>query len=85
MFACRVPHRIDGLPGDDHGHDGGLACAGGEFQREPHQLRVGVSVRRSEMIKQTLPVLGLGRDLGEPDRGFHRLDLTEERADAAEL
>ena len=39
----------------------------------------------SEMVKQALPVLGLRRDLGQPDRGFHRLDLAEERADAAEL
>ena len=32
-----------------------------------------------------LPVLELGRDLGEPNRGFRRLDLTKERAEAAEL
>ena len=32
-----------------------------------------------------LPVLRLRRDLGQPDRGFDRLDLAEERADAAEL
>ena len=35
--------------------------------------------------RKRLPALGLGRDLGEPDGRFHRLDLAEERADAAEL
>ena len=32
-----------------------------------------------------LPPLDLRRDLGQPDRRFDRLDLAEERADAAEL
>ena len=32
-----------------------------------------------------LPLLRLRRDLGQPDRRFHRFDLAEERADAAEL
>ena len=32
-----------------------------------------------------LPLPGLGRDLGQPDGGFDRFDLAEERADAAEL
>ena len=84
-LARRAPHGVDRLPRDEHRHDGGLARAGGQLQREPHQFRVGVSVRRREMVEQALPVLGLGRDLGEPDRGFDRLDLAEERADAAEL
>src|SRR5271157_5311630 len=37
------------------------------------------------MIKQALPVLGLGCDLGEPYCGFRRLHLTKERTDAAEF
>jgi hypothetical protein len=35
-----------------------------------------------EMVKQTFPIPGVGGDLGEPDRGFHRFDLAEERTDA---
>lgn len=38
-----------------------------------------------EMVKQTFPIPGVGGDLGEPDRGFHRFDLAEERTDAAEF
>ena len=30
--ASRCPDIVDGLPGDQHGHDGGLAAAGGHFQ-----------------------------------------------------
>jgi tripartite-type tricarboxylate transporter receptor subunit TctC len=41
--------------------------------------------RRGKMIQHTLPTPGLGSDLGEPYRGFRRLNLTEERADTAEL
>ena len=85
MLARRAPHRVDRLPRDDHGHDGGLACAGGQFQRQAHQFGIGISVRRREMVKQALPVLGLGRDLSEPYRGFHRLHLAEEGADTAEF
>jgi hypothetical protein len=54
--------RVDRLPSDEHGKDGGLASAGGEFQCEPHQLCVGVSFGRREMVKQALAVLGLGCD-----------------------
>ena len=46
---------------------------------------VGVLVRGSKMIQHTLASCRLGRDLGEPDRGFRRFDLAEERPHAAEL
>ncbi len=84
MVARRVPRCVDGLPGDEDGHDGGLAGAGSEFQREPHQLRVGDSVGRREMVKQALAVLGLGCDLSQSDRGSHCPHLAEERTDTAE-
>lgn len=51
MLAGRAPHRIDRLPSDKHGHDSGLPCAGGEFQRKPQQLGIGISVRRRQMIE----------------------------------
>jgi hypothetical protein len=44
---CLLPGPADGvdrLPGDEHRHDGRLAGAGGELQREPHQFRIGVIV-----------------------------------------
>ena len=85
VFTRRTAHRIDGLPGDEHGHYRRLARAGGKFQRKPHQLGIGVPVRRSEMVENALAVFGEWCDLGEPDRGFHRLHLAEERPDTAEL
>ncbi len=85
MLACRTAHSIDRLPRDEHRHHRRLAGACGKLQREPHEFRVGVSIRRSEVIEQPLAVLELGCDFGEPDRGFHSLHLAEERADTAEL
>jgi hypothetical protein len=37
------------------------------------------------MVEKALSIPGLGRDLGQPDQGFHRLYLAEEGADAAEI
>ncbi len=85
MLAPWASHRIDRLPSDEHGHDGGLACARGQFQREPHQFRVGVLVRGGEMINYTLAPARLRSDLSEPDRGFRCLHLAEERTDPAEF
>ena len=39
----------------------------------------------SKMIQHTFASCRLGRDLGEPNRGFRRFDLAEERPHAAEL
>ena len=46
VLAAGPAHGVDRLPGDQHGHDGRLARAGGELQRETHQLRIGVLVGR---------------------------------------
>ena len=54
-------HGIDRLPGDQHGHDGGLAGAGGQLQRQPHQLRIGVVVGIGQMFEKALAGLA---DLG---------------------
>ncbi len=59
MLARRTAHGIDRLPRDEHGHHGGLAGAGGQLQREPHQFRIGVLVRRGEMVEQPLAVLSI--------------------------
>ena len=84
--AAGPAHGVDGLPGDDHRHDGGLAGAGGQLQGQTHQLRVGVVVGVGEVLEK--PLAGLAQlrgDLGQPDRGLDGFDLAEERPDAAEL
>jgi hypothetical protein len=45
LAAVRMSCGIDRLPGDQHGHNGGFARARGEFQRQAHQLRIGLRVR----------------------------------------
>ena len=84
ILARRSAHRIDRLPGNQHRHHRRLARTGGELQRQAHQFRVGVLVRRRQVFKDAFAVFGLGRHLGEPDRGFHRFYLTEEGTDFVE-
>ena len=84
-FAIAVAVGVDDLPGDEHGHDGGLAGAGGELEGQALQIGVGVAVGGLEMVEKALPGLAeLGGDLGEPDEGLDRLDLTEKGAVGAE-
>ena len=83
--ALRPPHGVDGLPGDEHGHDRRLPRARGQLEREAHELRVGVVVRVRQVLEEPLPLPLVRRHLGEPDHGLHRLDLTEEGADAGEF
>ena len=75
----RTADGVDGLPGDDHRHDGGLSDAGGEFEGEPEQFGIGVVIGVGQVIEEGLAGLaGLGGDFGEPDCGLDRLDLAEE-------
>ena len=76
---------VDGLPGDDHRHDGSLAGAGGELQRDAGQLRVGVPAGAGEPVEDALAGRPqLGGNLGQPDDCLDGLDLAEERAVIAE-
>ena len=84
-LAAGAAHGVDRLPRDEHGHDGGLARAGGQLQREAHEFGIGVLVGVRQVVEQSLAALGLGRDFGQPDGGFDGFHLAEERADAAEL
>ena len=52
IFAGGPAHRVDGLPGDQHGHDGGFARAGGKLQGQAHQLRVGILVGAGKVVQQ---------------------------------
>jgi len=76
---------VDGLPGDEHRHDGGLAGAGRELQGEAEQLGIGLGVAAFDVGPEFLGTgAELGGDLDEPDRGLDCLDLAEEGADALE-
>ena len=86
LFAVRVTHGVDRLPGDQHCHHGSLARTGRQFQCKTHQFRIGLFVRPLDMR----PELGdtrphLGRNLGQPDGSFHRFNLAKKRTDALEL
>ena len=83
--AAGTAHRVDGLPRDEHGHDRGLAGAGRELEREACETRVRLLVGGREMVEEPAALVAESRrDLGQPDRGLRRLDLTEEEPDVAE-
>jgi hypothetical protein len=52
MFAAGAADGVDGLPGDEHGHDGGFARAGGQLQRDAQQFGIGVLVGVRQVIEQ---------------------------------
>jgi hypothetical protein len=84
--AAGLADGVGGLPGDDHGHDGGFAGAAGQFQRPTHEFRirsvVGVGKVFQKLFAGLAPLRG---DLGEPDGGLYSFDLAEERMNVAEL
>ena len=83
--ALRMARRIDGLPCDQHRHDGGLARACRQLEREAQQLGVGLVVGIYEMLEEApADPPHARRDLGEPYRGLHRFDLAEEGPNPAE-
>ena len=82
-LAAGAADGVEGLPGDEHGDDGGLAGAGGELQGDAEKLGIGVLVGGFEVIEKFPAPLALVRgDFGEPDGGFDGFDLAEEGADA---
>ena len=83
--ALRPADRVDGLPGDQHRHDGGLSGAGRQLERQPGEVRVGVVVGVRQMVEEILADPARARrHLDEPDGGLYRLDLAEEGPNAAE-
>ena len=83
VLAIRATDGVDGLPGDDHGHDRGFARAGGEFQGQSHKFGVGVVIGVGEMFQKTLAdFAGLRGDFGQPDQRFDGFDLAEKGSDA---
>lgn len=85
-FAARVTHGVDSLPGYEHGHDRGFACAGGKLQGQTRQAGVSIIIGVLQIFEKLFPAFAiLGRDLRQPDGCFHRFQLTEERTDAAKF
>ena len=77
--TARVAHRIDGLPGNDHGHDRGLAGAGRQLQRQTGKAGIGLLVGFFQMVKKITACLAkFWRHFSEPDDRFHRFHLAEE-------
>jgi len=74
FLAARGAGGVQRLPGDEHGHHRRLAGAGGKFQGDAQQVRVGGSVQLTQAIE-----LGARGHFCEPDGGLRRLDLTEEK------
>ena len=83
-FAVGVADGVDGLPGNEHRHDGGLASAGGELECEAHQVRIGFVIGVGQVIKEAFAGFILGCDFSKPDGRFGGFQLAEERADAGE-
>ena len=76
---------VDRLPRDEHGHDGGLAGAGREFQCQSVEAGIGLLVGRIEVIEKSASLSAeLRRDFGQADDRLDGFDLTEEGPDVAE-
>jgi hypothetical protein len=84
LLAVGATFGIDRLPGDEHRHDGRLARAGGELERESHQFGIGVMVGIGEVFKKTFASFRVRGNLRQPDRCLCRFDLTEEWSGTAE-
>ena len=85
VLAAGPAHGVDRLPGDEHRHDGRLAGAGGELQREAHQFGVGVVVGVGQVFEEALAGLATSARPRSARCRLDGFDLAEERADAAEL
>ena len=72
----RICGLVQRVPGNEHGHDDGLAGTGRHLQRDARQAGVGLIVGLAQRILDP-GVAGPARDLGEVDDGFQRLDLAE--------
>ena len=85
VLAVGPANGVDGLPGDQHRHHGGLARAGGELERQPRQAGIRLLVGARQVIEED-PLLAsaLRRNLGEPDERLHRFDLAKEGSNLTE-
>ncbi len=85
---CEAPgagmaHGIEGLPGDEHGHDSGLSGARRHFEGQAVQSGIGLLVGMVQVLEKAfLPFPHLRGNLREPDGRFHGFHLAEKRPDA---
>ena len=81
-----MAHRVDGLPSDNHGHEGRLAGAGREFQRDARELEVCCGIRVVDPLEDAL-VSGtlVRRHFHQPNQRFDGFSLTEKRTNATKL
>ena len=84
-LAGWTTNRVYRLPGDQHGHDRGLAGAGRELERKAHQIGVGIAIGERQQVQEALSVFRLRRDLCQPDCCLNRFDVAEKRANATEI
>jgi hypothetical protein len=57
-----------------------------QFQSETLKLRMSILVGAGEVFEESFAgFAGLRCDLDQPDHGFNRFDLTQKRADIAEI
>ncbi len=79
-----MSHSVDGLPRNDHRHDSGLSCAGGQLQRQTNQFRIGFVVGIGKMLNELLASFACLRSyLGQPNEGLNCFDLAKERPNTA--
>src|SRR5579871_943594 len=83
--AAGAAQGVDGLPGDEHRHDGGFARASGKFEGDAEESGIGLMIGVGQVIEESFAGLArVGGDFGEPDGNFDGLDLAEERPDVIE-
>jgi hypothetical protein len=70
--VLRIGDLVDDLPGNDHGHDDGLAAAGGHFAAQARERTAVAGNGQANLLRFV--------GLGQPDEGFDGLQLAEEEA-----
>ena len=78
----RRSHRVRGLPGDQHRHDGRLAGPVAIFIATRNSSGFDAALPSSRCVPDRAVARPPPGDLRQPDVGFDRLDLTEEGLDA---
>lgn len=78
-------HRVDRLPGDEHGHDGGFAGPRCQFERQAHQFRIRFIVGVGQVFQKALTVFtAMWCDLGQPNDGLNGFNLAKKGPNAVE-
>ena len=83
-LVLRVGELVEGLPGDQHGHDHGLARAGGHLAGLARQAAVEARVLGTDVVEGLRVGHPFG-GFGQIDRRLGRLELAEEEAALAIL